>query len=50
MATLTDKAIRKGLPLDLGMAALAAAAAGFVMFAMPGALFEGLVLRTGLAG
>jgi hypothetical protein len=39
---------RTGPALDLGVAALAAAALGFVMFAMPGALFETLVVRTGL--
>lgn len=35
-------------PLDLGMAALAAASVGFVIFAMPDATFSGLVATSGL--
>jgi hypothetical protein len=34
--------------LDFGVAAVAAAAFGFVVYAMPGSLFEDLVIRSGL--
>jgi hypothetical protein len=46
----TVKAKRGGKPsIDAGMAALAAASVGFVSYAMPAGVFEGLVGMTGLA-